>query len=202
MENSHTDHNNDKEKPTSERQSAFDNHPDVPLEDGTLQVNLCRVGHSCPSCPYRLIEQESDDVDSKLPLSPTHDSNRQEASHMLRNVRVESPIHSQSQAYENLPVSQPLSPVPCKAFTWYEPDPYFYVLYFQGKYSEICIIDTGEGTYGITVGDNTIDHVPTLRQAQSICHHIAWTFRNSLPAPRYRISHDSTLQNAKSQIVK
>ncbi len=201
MEDLHTDHNNGKEKLTSERQSASDNHLDVPPEDDTLQVNLCRVGHNCPPCPYRLIGQESDDVDSKPPLSPTHDSNRQEASRMPHSVHAESPIQSQSQAHETLP-AQPSSPVPCKAFVWYEPEPYFYVLYFQKKYSEICIVDTGEGTYGITIGDNTIDHVPTLRQAQTICHHIAWTFRNSLPVPRYRISNDSTLQNVKSRIVK
>jgi hypothetical protein len=189
MEDLHIARNNDMGKQTLGRQSASDNRPGDLSEDDTLRVDLCRVAHNCPPCPYRRVGQESDDVGSKPPLFPTHDSSRQESSHMLRNVPVESATRSQSHGQGTLPEFESVVPVPCPAFAWYEPDPFFYVLYFQGKFAEISIIDPGMGIFAITVGDYTLVDVPTLRQAQTICHHIAWTFKNSLPVPRNRMDY-------------
>jgi hypothetical protein len=106
------------------------------------------------------------------------------SSHRHHTVYSESTKQNESQTQKILQILATASP-PSSEFYWV-PDIEHFTLYYQDKYTGIIIyISSNIGLFRIHLGDYELISVSTLRQAQAICHTIAWIFRNSLPISNY-----------------
>jgi hypothetical protein len=124
----------------------------------------------------RHIEQGEYDGDSTLHVDGCPYCSNLAASHRQHIVRSAVPTPE----LLRFPKSNPLAPLPSNDFFWIEGDTGFTLLFYRDEFTGIAIREV-DGTYLIDMGDWSLTTVPTLRQAQTICHKIAWTFKNSLP---------------------
>lgn len=188
------------ERQTPLRQSASGNHPDVLPGDGIVLEDSGKGLHNSQRCLVRLTEKARDGGDSKHPEDLSADLNRPMASHNVHNALVGFPKQHQEYARKILQVLATATP-PSPDFYWV-PDIGHFALYYHKVDTGFMIYvraDTGEFDVTISSKSNRRHHlitVPTLRQAQAICHTIAWLFRESIPGAPRRIV-PPTLQNVK-----
>lgn len=179
MEDYNTCHNNDMGKDSLEQLSGSCNPPDD-LCKGRSSESLCKEEHSYQQNQYPVFEQVSYDEDAKLHAVVSNDLGQQEVSRKPSTDQTESPIPNQALSPKILPES----PLPSSKFCWYAPDIDLFALYYQDSYTHICIQAFHDGTYLVIIRGHILVEATTLSQAQSICHAIAWIFKDSLPVPK------------------
>jgi hypothetical protein len=172
-------HNNDKGKKVLERLPDSEYRLNE-LRSGSLQEDLCREEHSSQQSPVLPFEQVCDDVRAM------HHGDHDLCSRKINFSHNDHSIHSESSKQYELwcqEILQILStaPPPPKEFYWI-PDSDHFALYYRNRYKGIIIYGSPNiGAYRISLTDRELISLPTLRQAQAICHTTAWIFRGSLP---------------------
>ena len=121
-------------------------------------------------------KQAKHGVDSKHHGGQGIDSNQQAASHKNHSGHVDATMLRLLPA----PRKTPEVPLPSPDYYWIETEPYFLTLFYREKFTNIAIREVG-GAFDIDFGSRFLLSTPSLRQAQSICHTLAWTLRDSLP---------------------
>jgi hypothetical protein len=156
--------------------------PQSPLHDDTLREDLCIEEHSYQPCLDHPTKQESDDGLPKLREVHADGSTVPAPCHIAHKDHLECTKPHQSPTLETLSEL----PLPSPDFQWNQRLYYSQQisLSYKGKDSGIQIWPQHTGVYLVILGDRELIMVPTLRQAQAICHIIGWIFRDNLPVPR------------------
>ncbi len=161
-----------------EQQPSSCNSPDA-RHKGCSSEDLYREGHNCRGFPNHPIEQACDGEDAKRPKYHGSFSRRITSSRKHRTYHSESSKLHLLRTWKT-PQESSLAP-PSPDFRWTQDS--FFSLYYRSVFTGIQIRPLEWGTYLITLGDNSFTEAPTLRQSLSMCHTIAWVFRDSLPVP-------------------
>lgn len=157
------------------------------MDVSEAEVHSRTEPHSYPSRLSPRIELEEYDEGSTLHADTCPYCSSLVASHRQHIVRSDVPMLELLQ----LPRSNPVATLPSNDFFWVQGDTDFLLLFYKDKFTGMAIREV-DGTYLIDLGDWSMTTVPTLRQAQTICHKVAWTFRDSLPIGIRGRQHEAT----------
>jgi hypothetical protein len=177
-------HSSEKGKPLSERLPVSSSLPDAQHIDDIARGDLDKV-----ECSYRQyldhpIEREYGGVGSKIHEDRADDLSQPSVSRRLRSNHAGFPKQYQESARKILQVLTTATP-PSPDFYWV-PDIEHFTLFYREKDTGLVIYVRGDtGEFDVTINHGRRGHhllsVPTLRQAQAICHTIVWAFRDRLP---------------------
>jgi len=177
-------HNSDKGKKTYRQLLRSDKHLDDLQKDGTLREDLNKEERNYQQFLFHQVGKVYDDVVAKHPEGHEPDYQKIEA---FRKLHIGNSGSSKQYVLQFRKILQILAIAvpPSKKFYWVSDIEHF-ALYYNRQFTGIMIyVSSFTGLFTVTLENyGELISVPTLRQAQTICHAIAWVFRNSLPIQR------------------
>jgi hypothetical protein len=178
-------------------------HDALPV-GGIVRENLGKEVHSSQLYSDHLSEKAHGDEDSKPHEDLAVGSHKPVSFRKKRKAPLESAKSYQSQM-EKILQALATAPLPSPDFSWAIDIGHFNLFYRNSDTGFMITVRSDTGEYDVSISNQIGAHhlitVPTLRQAQAICHTIAWVFRESLPLLRRQRQSTEMHENPRAHFL-